>query len=404
MSGGVFLIGLGLGPGDLGPRAAKALERAQVLAGGRRLLDLLADHPGQRIVLKGDLASWLDRVAEAAGEGRVAVLASGDPLFFGIGRRLLERLGPDRVEVFPNITSIQAGFAALKEPWDGVEIVSLHGRDGQGLWAALARAERVALLTDPSNTPAALARELLDRGQAGWRMSVLEDLGQADQRIGEYSLEAAASVEFSPLNVVVLRRTAPRPGFFLGQAEEAYEHQAGLITKAEVRAVALGLLGLGPGMCVWDLGAGCGSVGLEASLLIPGGRIVALEKDPARVELIKANQAHYQVGSLEVVRGEMPGALADLPDPDRVFIGGGGRDLEKIVHTAASRLAPGGVVVVSLVLLESLETALAALARAGLETDWTQVQIGRSAPLAGGTRLQALNPVWLVRGRKRKEP
>ncbi len=403
----VFLIGLGRGRRDLSQETLEAVEAAQVLAGGQRLLDLFPNHPGQRLVLKKDLTAWLDSVEKASQEKRAAVLASGDPLFFGVGRKLIEKLGAEKVDVFPNITSIQAAFALLKEPWDGVETVSLHGRGLDRLWAALDRAGlgegRVALLTDPRHAPGLVARRMLDRGQTGWRMAILENMGQEDRKAGEYSLAEAASGEFSPLNVVVLKKTGERPKFSLGLAEEEYEHQAGLITKAEVRAVALGMLELGPGLCLWDLGAGCGSVGLEAGLLLPGGRVAALEKNKERVAQIRVNQKKFQAAWLEVVEGEMPEALSLLPDPDRVFIGGGGRNLEEIISLSAERLSPGGVVVVSLVMLESLEAARRALDRAGLEGEAVQVQISRSGPLAQGTMLKALNPVWLVKGRKKEE-
>ena len=377
---------------------------AGVLAGGERQLDLFPDFTGRKIVLKSNLAEWLDQVAQAAETESVVVLASGDPLFFGVGRKLAERLGQDQVEFRPSVTSIQAAFALLKEPWNDVETISLHGREAERLWPALARVGRegglLALLTDHHNTPDQVAREMIERGQTGWRMAVLENLGQEDQKAGKYSLEEAAGQEFSPLNVVVLKKSDNPPRFHIGMSEWEYRHEAGLITKAEVRSVALGLLELGPGLCLWDLGAGSGSVGLEASLLLPGGRVMAMEQNADRVEMIKANQQRFQVSCLEVFQGWMPDSLSQLPDPDRIFMGGGGQDLEAIVAESAQRLKPGGVMVIALIMLESLEAARRAMHRAGLDSTVTQIQVSRSGPLAQGAILKALNPIWLVKGRK----
>jgi precorrin-6Y C5,15-methyltransferase (decarboxylating) len=394
----IQVIGVGMGLEDIPARSLQLVEQAQVLAGGRRLLELFPRHLGQRLVLEGRLESWLEQLCRLAQEQAVAVLASGDPGFYGIAQRLVERLGPQAVVIHPNITTVQAAFARLKEPWQEARVVSLHGRGLKDLLPALAGRERVAVFTDPLNTPAALARLLLERGQDCWRLCVLEDLGSPGERLGEYSLEQAASGQFSPLNLVVLKRLSWPQRLSLGLAEEAYEHQAGLITKAEVRAVALAKLELAQDMTLWDLGAGCGSLGLEASLLLPGGQIVSVEREPKRVAMIEANRRRFGVANLEVARAELPLGLDELPSPDRVFIGGGGGQLGAIISAARRRLSPGGVMVVAAVRLEALETARRVMAQEGLSPEVTQVQVSRGAPLGGGSFLKALNPVWLIKG------
>ncbi len=398
----VEVVGLGLGPADVTPRLRAVIDKARVLAGGARLLDWFPDHPARRLVLGGGLDAWLDQVASVVEEG-VVVLASGDPGFFGIGARLVKRLGPKRVVIHPNLTAMQAAFARLKLPWQAAALVSLHGRPEGAwldLWAALYRHDLVGVYTDPVRGPALLARALLARGQEFWRLAVLEDLGGENERVGWFSLEEAARGEFSPLNLVVLERVARPEPLRLGLAEEAYQHQGDMITKTEVRAAALAKLALGPGQTVWDLGAGCGSVGLEATLLTPGGRVVAVEQKPERVRQIEANRARYGAASLEVVAGRMPGCLADLPDPDRVFVGGGGYCLGPILEEAARRLPAGGVVVAGLVKLESLEVARRTMLGQGLAVEETLLQLSRGAPLAGGVRMKGLNPVWLICGQK----
>ncbi|MFZ5586768.1 MAG: precorrin-6y C5,15-methyltransferase (decarboxylating) subunit CbiE [Thermodesulfobacteriota bacterium] len=397
----VTVIGLGLGPLDVTPRARQALAASAVLAGGERLLAMFPDHPGRRLTLKFNLAEWLEAVAAAAAGDEVAVLASGDPGFFGIAQKLIARLGAEAVTVIPNVTALAAACARLGLAWQDARAVSLHGRAELGpLWRALYESDLVAVYTDPQNTPDAIARLLVDRGQAAyWRLAVAEDLGADAERVAWFAPDEAAGRSFSPLNVTILERVARPQTLRLGLAEDAYAHQAGLITKAEARAAALGLLELEPGLTLWDLGAGSGALGLEASLLIPGGRVVAVEADPDRAAMIRANRAAFGVGCLEVHPLRLPTGMDGLPTPDRVFVGGGGRDLGAIIAGAAARLRPGGVIVAAAVRLESLMAARQALAAAGLTVETTLIQAGRGAALTGGEYIKALNPVWLARGK-----
>jgi precorrin-6Y C5,15-methyltransferase (decarboxylating) len=149
-------------------------------------------------------------------------------------------------------------------------------------------------------------------------------------------------------------------------------------------------------LALWDVGAGCGSVGLEASLLMPGGRIIAVEQEPERAGQIRANREKFGVGNLEVVCGRAPECLAGLPAPQRVFIGGGGRNLEGILGEVMGRLDRGGKIVLTAALLETLETARTVFSAAGWNMEVVQLQVSRSQPLGEGTYMQALNPVWIV--------
>lgn len=396
----IYVIGVGLNRDDLSPVRLDLIFGAEVLAGGARLLEMFPEHTGSKLALKGGLEAWLDRIAEAARNEKVVVLASGDPGFFGAAAFLVRRFGQENVRTHPGISALQAAFARLNQPWEDVTPVSLHGRGWNGLWPLLRVSDRIALYTDPHNTPDLVARKLIDRGQKYWRMHVLEDLGQDSERMRGLSLDEAARAEFSPLNVVVLVRESEPAPLCLGTPDEAFVHEAGLITKAEVRAVALAMLSLKPGPALWDLGAGCGSVGLEATLLLGSGRVTAVEKNPDRVEMIQANRARFGAANLDIVAGEMPGALAGLDRPDRVFIGGGGADLAAIIRASAEALQPEGLIVVSAVGLASMETARRTLAETGFEVDEVEIQASRSRPLGRDVYLKALNPVRLIRGRR----
>lgn len=396
----IVVIGLGLSREDVPERDAALIRTAPVLAGGRRLLDLFPEAPGERIILAGPVADWLASIEAAAGSEPVTVLASGDPNFYGIAARLVDHFGRQAVEIRPNVSAVAAAFARLKTTWADAQVISLHGRPLESLLPRLAASDRVALFTDPHNTPAAIAALLLDRGQTNWRLAVAENMGSTEERLVETDLKSAVGMEFAPLNLTVLLRTGPASSLHLGTDDDDFSHQAGLITKAEIRAVSLARLALKPGLTIWDLGAGCGSVGLEAGLLSPGGRVWAVEKEVERLADIRANRAAFQAGWLEVIQADLPAGLDDLPDPDRVFIGGGGPALADIIVTAAQRLAPKGVMVVSAVRLSAMETARRQMARAGLDVDLTSVRIERGRALAGDIYMKPLTGVWLIRGAK----
>lgn len=393
-----------MSPADLPAAALEIIAQAQVLAGGRRHLDYFPDFSGRRIILGKNLTAALEEIAAAAVNQRVVVLASGDPNFYGIGPRLVRQLGPEQVIIHPNITAVQAASALLGLSWDDAAIVSLHGRDFTPLLQVLGRRDKIFIYTNGAEDPATIAAWLTRSEAPPYRLCILEDLGQENQRLTWLNPEEVGPRRFSPLNLVLLlaEPTAASP-LFLGVPDELFDHEAGLITKSEIRAVVLAKLQLQPGQILWDIGAGSGSVGLEASLLLPGGRIFAVEQHPARGEQIRANQRKFRVANLEVIQGQAPECLAPLPAPQRVFIGGGGRSLPEILKVVRQRLTPGGRVVITATLLETLAAASNLLASWGWTTEVCQIQLSRSRPLSGSLYLQALNPVWIISATAREE-
>lgn len=403
----VHIIGLGMSPQDLTQGMIGLIQAADVLVGGARHLGYFADHPGMKIPVTGDLLGLFSRIKELSDTRKVVFLASGDPNFYGIGSRLASALGPERLIVHPNITTIQAAFARLKLAWDDVTVVSLHGRDWAPLGDGLKKRVKLAVYTDPQHTPPMIAQTLMDLGYEKARMCILENLGQSQENILWLSPEEAANQEFSSLNLVVIFSEDDDLSLFdpihLGMDDEAFDHEAGLITKQEVRAVAIAKLALGEGQVLWDVGAGCGSVGIEASLLVPGGDVYAVEKRPEHVSRIHANRRRYGIARLQVVHGTAPECLAGLPSPDRVFVGGGGDGLASILRTCADRLKPAGRLVATAVRLETLETARAFLQHTGWPLEIVQLQVSRAKPLSEGIYLAALNPVWVVTATKPRQ-
>jgi precorrin-6Y C5,15-methyltransferase (decarboxylating) len=383
----VAVVGL-VGGEVFGKAAHVALESADVLVGAPRHLDHFT---GRRSIVLRDLASTLDAIA--ASEGRVCVLASGDPGFFGIVRALGDRLGPERLEVHPAPSSVALAFARLGLPWDDAVVVSAHGRPVEEAVAAIGTATKAAVLTAPTAPPEAVGRLLAGEVLAGggWRVAVCSALGEATEDVEVTDVEGLAHGTWDPLSVVILWRNGgvgAAPSLAWGRSEAEFAHRAGMITKAEVRAVVLGKLALPRHGVMWDVGAGSGSVAIEAAGLAPGLRIVAVERNSDDAARIGDNALRHGV-CVEVVEGEAPDALADLPDPDRAFVGGGGL---AVLDAVLERLRPGGRVVAAYAAMDRAADAWRQLGHL------VEISVGRGEALAGGVRLAAENPVFVVWG------
>lgn len=391
---------------DLSPSIRRLLEEADVIAGPPRWMADLEGFPGEKLPLAGGLDPWLRTLEEMSRARRCVALASGDPNYFGLAKRLLTIVPPERIVIHPSTTTVQKAFARLKTTWSGVEAESLHGRDSwRPFFAALYRAGRrfgpgrLAVYTDPANSPDEIARRLLGRGMSAWGMTVFENLDAPGERTAELSLEEAAGASFAPLNLVVLSRREPFRELALGAPEEAYEHERGLITKPEIRSAALGALRLAGDETFWDIGAGSGSVSLEAGRLLPYGEVWAMERDPDRADQARSNRAAYGCAHVEIVQGEALEAIPRLPAPDRVFIGGAGKDLGSVIAACRERLSPGGAIAASVVTHASLGAAFQALGGPSGPPSVLQISCARSRELSGSFYFTPINQVWIVTNR-----
>ncbi|EPR42116.1 precorrin-6y C5,15-methyltransferase (decarboxylating), CbiE subunit [Desulfovibrio sp. X2] len=403
----IEVVGIGLNPELLCGATCLAIADADVIVGGKRQLAAFPDAGGERIAITAPLGKVIDAIRARSDEGRrVVVLADGDPLFYGIGRTLIETLGAESVRIHPGVTTLQTAAARMGLPWQDIRVVSMHGRDDQApLFAALTWYERVAVFTDDEHTPGTIARSLLERGATDYGMWVFEDLESPTERIGLYSLEHAVQERFSPLNMAVLerRRKAPLP-LRLGIPDEDLAHEGDMITKWPVRAVGLASLAIEPEDVVWDVGAGCGAVSIEAAVLASDGEVVAVERDERRMEMLRENLRRTGAWSVLAVAGEAPDCLAGLPDPDRIFvggglgggIGGGGSQGEEVLRACCRRLKPGGRITAHAVLLDSLSRAQSVFASLSWPTSIQQVQVSQSEILGPGTRLRGQNPVFVI--------
>jgi precorrin-6Y C5,15-methyltransferase (decarboxylating) len=372
---------------------------AEILVGGERQLEAFRDHPARKIAIKAPLDRVIEQVSQARQREReVVVLADGDPGFFGIGSRLVKALGSDHVEIYPNLTTLQAAAARIRIPWGEITTVSLHGREHLSpLLNALTKNDWVGVFTDRDWHPGRIAETLIERQVDTFRMHIFEDLWQEQEKISTLELKKACGRPYAELNFVLLERIgAPDIRHGLGLEDESYLHGQGLITKREIRAVGLAMLRIEPGDTVWDLGAGCGSVAIEAAFLASRGRVLAVEREASRVRLIQSNIRRIGAYGVEVIHGEMPGCLDGLPEPDRIFLGGGVGSGPDVLAASFRRLKEGGRMVVHAVLLGTLEKARAFLDHHQAPYRFVQVQVSRSRDLAGDERLEALNPVYIV--------
>lgn len=417
------------GVSGLTPAALAHLQSADLVIGAERTLALfesvLPAH-AERRDLGGQMTGVPVWVAQAREAGRsVVVLATGDPLCHGIASFLVGKLGKQSCEVLPNVSTLQWAFARLGLAWQEAKICSVHSKDA-GEWAvgatpehglyALLQAARshdlLAVLTSPDNTPARIARMLASEGLGeAFRLSVVSGLFQnensrSEKNLGPLPASQCVALDCDDPNVVILQRHEPRTREILfGLEDSAFiqrKPEKGLITKREVRAVSLARMQLRSGSVVWDIGAGSGSVGLEAARLCPQGHVYAIEKNQDDAANAAQNRQHLGITNYTLVNDKAPAGMDGWQDPDAVFIGGSGGELDELIHIGLQRLKDNGWLIMNFVTFENLNVALTTLGELGAAWDVTQLQASRSQPILHMHRLQAENPVWIVSAQKEK--
>jgi len=395
----IYVIGAGIeGQEGFSRRALELVEQAELMIGGARQLALFPEFSGETLTIGTDLSPVVECLLKA--EAPVVVLASGDPLFFGIGRYLLRNLPDADIEFVPNVSSVQYAFAKIREPWDDAVFVSAHGRGMKGAVDQVVAHDKIAILTDEVNTPRAIATELLERGRDGYSAYLCENLGTAEETITHTDLKGLLDIPAAALNVLILIKEYEAgddgAGPCLGIPDEDFATVKKLITKEEVRAVSLAKLRLRQDMTLWDIGAGSGSVSIEADHLMPNGRVFAVERNPQCLAFFKENLQKFNSRNITLIEEEAPACLDDLPDPDRVFVGGSGGHLWKILAAVDGRLSTGGRVVLNAVTLDALTSATDFFENANYELEVTTVNISRTRPLTDYKMFEAFNPVFVM--------
>lgn len=402
MSGARITV-VGLDGRPLDEEIEDLLGGAALVAGGERHLEMVGVGGGRAVVLKGDLSKALARIEDV--KGPVVVLASGDPGFFGIVRLLAGRFGGENLRVLPGLSSVALAFAGAGLSWDDAVTVSAHGRDPRRAINVCRAYPKVAVLTSPDCGPAELANTLDGLGRG---FVVAEKLGEPTGRIFHGDASAVAGMDWEDPNVVLVLdegRTFETKGWIssgirsLGRwalPEDAFEHRSGMVTKSATRAFVLSHLGPGPGDLIWDVGAGSGSIAIECARL--GAAAIAVERDPESCARIRRNAERHDA-HVQLVEGEAPEALRDLPDPDAVFIGGTGGGFDEIVKLCAVRTRRAAVL--ALVTLERVVPAAQILQECGLEVETTFLQTSRIKGVGELHRLAAESSAFVVSGSKR---
>ena len=410
----ISVVGIGLdGSLGLSDRVKEIIQQATVLGGAKRHLSYFLEHPALKLPLT-DLNRDLDSIISKADTEKVVILASGDPLFFGLGRLLLNKVAPEKLQFYPHLSSIQLAFSKLKISWQDAALVSVHGRNCNRLIQLLKQGkDKIAVLTDSHNNPSAIAKLYLAlKLPVNYSFAVCENLTTKDGAITCFdnteitALSKLSSDHFAPLNVLVLTKnnlatrinldTLPLIGI-PDSAFLSFSDRPSLITKKEVRSVIVSELELQPQQTIWDIGAGTGSVSVEIARIVPSAKIYAVEKTAIGTSLIEQNAQRFAVQNIQAINKKAPESLADLPTPNRIFIGGSGGNLASILNACQTQIAANGVIVIALATVEHFVTIL----QWANQNDWhyhiLQLQISRSIPIANLTCFSPLNPISIIK-------
>lgn len=409
----IDIIGIGAdGPAGLRPDLVERIQAADFLAGGERHLGYVRSPRAERFVIRDNLPSLATELKQRCREQRCVVLASGDPLFYGIGTYLVGLFGPGGVRIEPAVSSMQLAFARAGISWQQAALGSIHGRDLRGTLLPLLGRRLIGLFTQDADSPAAVARFFLRYGLQDYEAVIGENLGCAEERVSRCpDLQQLAGRQYTPLNYLVLQRTGDaallqegegRRALVPGVPDEVFERPEAkpeVMTRQEVRSVLIGKLAgrMEPGDIAWEVGAGLGTVSVELAVLRPHVEVVAVERDPARAAFLRRNRERFHAYNIRAIEGPAPDVLAgETQTPARIFIGGSGAHLPAILELARRKLRSGGRLLANFVTLEHLALTLQQLRAWGWPFEVTEVQVARSDSLAGLTGLKPQRGVFIV--------
>jgi precorrin-6B C5,15-methyltransferase / cobalt-precorrin-6B C5,C15-methyltransferase len=403
----ITIIGIGDdGFEGLTRHALDLIQSAGTLFGPANLLAKVPPGNFQCVPLSADLDQASQSIASHT-KGPLVMLASGDPLFYGVARYLCDRLGKERFEVVPHVSSMQLAFARVKESWDEAYLSNLASQNLTHVISRIRGAQKVGLFTTDDAPPNRIAEVLLEQGVDYFTIYVCENLGSPDERVTRGSVSEIAGQKFSALNVMILirwpdvpdRPTRMQGKRLFGNPDECFlqsRPKRGLLTQSEVRVIALSQMDLGPSSIVWDVGAGSGSVAIEAAQIASDGQVFAIEMDAEDYNLMVQNSRTFGTTNLTPILGEAPEAWKDLPDPNAIFVGGTGRAVIQLIEAAWSRLRAGGRLVIHVSSLTNLTSAEASLRSLGHVPDVLMINLARSQEQMESLRLEAVSPTFLV--------
>lgn len=392
------IVGIGEdGLEGLSHEARALVDQAEVLIGGARHLAMLPDDGRERLTWPNPLIKLVEDIVRRRGT-KVCVLATGDPLHYGIGVTLARHVPAEEMTIIPGVSAFSLACARLGWALATVETLTLHSRKLESLHRVLCPGAKVLALSNDGATPAAVAEILIARGYGDSAMTVLEHMGGPKEHKITNTAANWNEAKVADLNTIAIECTAGQDVTLLprvpGLPDDAFTHD-GQLTKREVRAATLAALAPIPGQRLWDVGAGCGAIAIEWLRSHPSCRAIAIERQAARIAMIEKNAHNLGTPEIEIIAGEAPAALKDLAPPDAIFIGGG-LSGENLVEDCWQALKPGGRLVANAVTLEGEQSLIEAYNRLG--GNLTRIAIARADSVGRFTAWRPLRPVtqWAV--------
>jgi precorrin-6Y C5,15-methyltransferase (decarboxylating) len=400
-----------IGVGDDGLEALPSTVRqliadAEVLVGTERTLALVPKSSVARHTISSDLTQLVTTLQQA-GDRRIVILLYGDPMFYGLARYVAEKVGKERFVVVPHVSSMQLAFARVMESWEDAYLTDLAKHPLDAVLEKIRTAQKVGLFTADHCGPAEVAAALAARRIDYFTAYVCENLGARDERVTRGTLGEIAAQKFDSLNVMILVRDPDAPDRareavgrrLFGNPDEAFlqsQPKQGLLTPAEVRAIALAQMDIAPSSIVWDIGAGSGSVSIEAAQMASEGAVYAVEMDAEDHGLIRQNADRFRVSNVTAVLGRAPEVFGDLPNPDCVFVAGAGREVTRISEAAFGRLRRGGRLVVNTTSVDHLMELREALRRHSPDVPIWMINLARGTDQLDRLTFDPVKPSFLL--------
>ncbi len=387
----------GVFPGiPLSSNVIEEINSSDVIFSGHRNLELLNIN-SKNVIFIEKFENFIKNFESAFKEGKkISVIASGDPLFFGIGSYITANYPKDSIEIHPCISSAQVAMSRVDMDYKDIKFISLHGRDLKGTAQIVRNSAKIMFFTDGKNTPGAIGKYLLDFNIDNYYAYVFENLGYKNERIKQIDIKNLQNEEFSDLNLLLLVRKCKKQ---YSLEDKFFEKENNNITKLEIREISISDLDVENGNILWDIGSGSGAVSISATFKNPGIKVFAIERESERCNNIEKNIKKFSA-DINIIKGVAPEILDSLPDPDRIFIGGSGGSMDKIIKTSISRIKEGGIIIINIATLESLSTAIETLENMNLKFNVKHVSISISGKAGKYNVMKPLDPVYIIKVKK----
>ncbi len=398
------IIGIGrTGTDGLSSQTIEKIRQADVLIGSDRLLKLFPDFGGERIPLNHGLTDTIQGIGPRIGKENIVMLSSGDPDFFGLTGTVKTLFPEAALEIIPAVSYMQEAFAKAGLTWEDAALISVHQNLNAAFWGALRRFRKIGLFTGPDTLPQVIAGQLNLNADPfiadDYRVWIFQNTGMENELTYTGTLESCISQKFDGLCTMILMHSGnwqPRPEGYV-RADRLYDHRNGLITKADVRALIYERMPIREDSIIWDIGAGSGAVSIEMAERAWKGSVYAVERDDECLKFIHDNARKFNTKNLQIVPGCAPEVLADLPDPDVVFVGGSGGQLIPILDFLSKKSEKNPSLVMTFTIFENCAEAMKWFKMKGFLFDLCQVDISQAAPILDGHRFVPQNPVFILK-------